>query len=107
MQKLIVTSAAYRQSSRVTPELVQRDPENRLLARGPRYRLPAEILRDQALAMSGLLVDKIGGPSVKPYQPPGLWKELTMQGMDYIQDHGDSLYRRSMYTFWKRTSAPP
>ena len=77
MQRLIVTSATYRQSSQVTPDLLQRDPENRLLARGPRMRLPAEMVRDQALAISGLLVDKIGGPSVKPYQPAGLWKELN------------------------------
>ena len=107
MQKLIVMSATYRQASRVTPDLLQRDPENRLLARGPRVRLPAEVVRDQALAAAGLLVEKIGGPSVKPYQPDGLWKEVTMQGLDYVQDHGEDLYRRSMYTFWKRTSAPP
>ncbi len=107
MQKLIVMSATYRQSSKVTPELLQRDPENRLLARGPRVRLAAEMVRDQALAVAGLLVEKLGGPSVKPYQPAGLWKEVTMQGVDYKQDHGDNLYRRSMYTFWKRTSAPP
>ena len=107
MQKLIVTSATYRQSSRVTPELMQRDPENRLLARGPRVRLAAEEVRDQALAASGLLVEKIGGPSVRPYQPAGLWKEVGMQGLDYNQDHGPDLYRRSLYTFWKRTSAPP
>ena len=107
MQKLMVMSATYRQSSRVTPELVQRDPENRLLARGPRIRLAPEMVRDQALAAAGLLVEKIGGPSVKPYQPAGLWKEVTMQGLDYEQDHGENLYRRSLYTFWKRTSAPP
>jgi hypothetical protein len=107
MQKLIVMSATYRQSSKVTPELLQRDPENRLLARGPRVRLPAEMVRDQALAAAGLLAEKIGGPSVKPYQPDGLWREVTMQGLDYQQDHGENLYRRSMYTFWKRTSAPP
>jgi hypothetical protein len=87
--------------------LQQRDPENRLLARGPRLRLAPEMVRDQALAAAGLLVEKIGGPSVKPYQPAGLWTEVTMQGLDYKQDHGDDLYRRSMYTFWKRTSAPP
>jgi hypothetical protein len=107
MQKLIVMSATYRQSSRVTPELLQKDPENRLLARGPRVRLAPEMVRDQALAAAGLLVQKIGGPSVKPYQPAGLWREVTMQGLDYVQDHGENLYRRSMYTFWKRTSAPP
>jgi hypothetical protein len=106
MQKTIVMSATYRQSSKVTPELQQRDPENRLLARGPRSRLPAEVLRDQALAISGLLVEKIGGPSVRPYQPPGLWKELT-GGEDYKPDTGDGLHRRSLYTFWKRTSPPP
>ena len=106
MQKTIVMSATYRQSSKVTPELLQKDPENRLLARGPRVRLPAEMMRDQALAVSGLLVDKIGGPSVKPYQPAGLWKELS-GGDDYKPDHGDGLYRRSLYTFWKRTAPPP
>jgi hypothetical protein len=106
MHRLIVTSAAYRQSSRVTPQLAERDPENRLLARGPRFRLRAEAIRDQALAASGLLVDEVGGPSVRPYQPPGLWKELT-GGADFVQDHGRNLYRRSIYTFWKRTIAPP
>jgi hypothetical protein len=107
MQKLIVTSAAYRQASQVTPELQQKDPENRLLARGPRSRLPAEMIRDQALYDAGLLVEKTGGPSVKPYQPAGLWKEIGMQDMDYTQGQGDDLYRRSLYTFWKRTVAPP
>src|SRR5579864_7597958 len=105
MQKTIVMSATYRQSSRVTRALLQRDPENRLLARGPRFRLPAETVRDQALAVSGLLVEKLGGPSVKPYQPAGLWKELGDE--DYRQDTGESLYRRSLYTFWKRTAPPP
>jgi hypothetical protein len=105
MQKLIVTSATYRQSSKTTPELLQRDPENQLLARAPRLRLPAGVIRDQALAMSGLLVEQLGGPSVKPYQPAGLWKELS--GQDYVQDKGDKLYRRSLYTFWKRSSPPP
>jgi hypothetical protein len=104
--KLIVTSATYRQSSRATPQLLARDPENRLLARGPRVRLSAEAIRDQALFASGLLVEQLGGPSVKPYQPPGLWKELT-GGEDYEPDSGESLYRRSLYTFWKRTVAPP
>jgi len=106
LQKLIVTSATYRQASRVSPGLAQKDPENRLLARGPRVRLPAETVRDQALAISGLLVDKIGGPSVKPYQPAGLWRELS-GGQDYRQDHGENLYRRSLYTFWKRAVPPP
>jgi hypothetical protein len=105
MQRLIVTSATYRQSSRVTPETLARDPDNRLLARGPRVRLPAETIRDQALFASGLLIEHIGGPSVKPYQPAGLWKELA--DTDYVADHGEGLYRRSLYTFWKRTVAPP
>ncbi len=105
LQRLIVTSATYRQSSRLTPALRERDPENRLLARGPRVRLPAEVIRDQALFAAGLLVEKVGGPSVKPYQPAGLWKELA--DTDYVPDHGANLYRRSLYTFWKRTVAPP
>jgi hypothetical protein len=106
MQRLIVTSATYRQLSKVTPELYQKDPDNRLLARGPRYRLGPEEIRDQALAASGLLVEKIGGPSVKPYQPPGLWQELAT-GTGYVQDKGEGLYRRSLYTYWKRTVTPP
>ena len=101
----LVTSATYRQSSRLTPALRQRDPDNRLLARGSRLRLPAEMVRDQALAVSGLLVGEIGGPSVKPYQPKGLWRELSET--DYEPDHGEKLWRRSLYTFWKRTSPPP
>jgi hypothetical protein len=104
--RTIVSSATYRQSSNVTPELLQRDPENRLLARGPRFRLPAEVIRDQALAVAGLLVERTGGPSVRPYQPPGLWQELH-GGKGYEQDHGAGLYRRSLYTYWKRTVAPP
>ena len=103
--KLIVTSASYRQSSRVTPALLQKDPDNRLLARGPRFRLSADVIRDQALFASGLLIEKQGGPSVRPYQPAGLAKELTGTE-DFVQDHGSSLYRRSLYTFWKRTIAP-
>ncbi|MBL8223525.1 MAG: DUF1553 domain-containing protein, partial [Bryobacterales bacterium] len=103
--KTIVMSAAYRQDSKVTPDLLQRDPENRLLARGPRIRLPAEMVRDQALAASGLLVEQVGGPSVKPYQPPGLWQELS--GGKYTEDNGPGLYRRSLYTYWRRTIAPP
>ncbi|MBV9937087.1 MAG: DUF1553 domain-containing protein, partial [Acidobacteriaceae bacterium] len=106
MQKLIVTSATYRQSSRAKPELLGRDPDNRLLARGPRFRLGPEVIRDQALAASGLLVEEVGGPSVKPYQPPGLWQELASGG-GYVQDHGPGLYRRSLYTYWKRTVTPP
>ncbi|HUQ95729.1 MAG TPA: DUF1553 domain-containing protein [Bryobacteraceae bacterium] len=107
MVKAIVMSATYRQSSKDTPELRQRDPENRLLARGPRTRMPAEMVRDNALFSAGLLREKLGGPSVKPYQPAGLWAELVMQDMDYVQSKGDDLYRRSLYTFWKRTVAPP
>jgi hypothetical protein len=106
IQKEIVMSAAYRQDSRVTPDLLKRDPENRLLARGPRYRLGPEVIRDQALFVSGLLVERIGGPSVKPYQPPGLWQELA-GGKGYVEDKGEGLYRRSLYTYWKRTAPPP
>ncbi|KAF0171302.1 MAG: hypothetical protein FD161_4335 [Limisphaerales bacterium] len=105
MHKLIVMSATYRQSSHVTPELLARDPDNRLLARAPRVRLPAEMVRDQALFAAGLLVEQIGGPSVMPYQPAGLWKELS--GTDHVPEHGEKLWRRSLYTFWKRTSPPP
>src|SRR5207249_11795816 len=99
MQKLIVTSATYRQSSKVTPELEDRDPENRLLARGPRVRLAAEEIRDSALAISGLLNEKIGGPSVYPYQPAGLWLDEEANDKDlYQQSQGADLYRRSFYT---------
>ncbi len=104
--KIFVTSSTYRQSSHLPVELRQKDPENRLLARGPRLRLPAEVIRDQALLVSGLLFEKIGGPSVKPYQPTGLWKELS-DGATYQLDQGKNLYRRSLYTFWKRTNPPP
>ncbi|HSG68893.1 MAG TPA: DUF1553 domain-containing protein, partial [Planctomycetaceae bacterium] len=105
LQKLIVTSAAYRQSSKITPHLREIDPENRLLARGPRHRLSAFALRDQALFASGLLVEKIGGPSVKPYMPPRIWEAYSNN--KYVQDHGESLYRRSLYTYWRRTIPPP
>jgi hypothetical protein len=109
MQKTMVMSATYRQSSKVTPQLVEHDPENRLLARGPRFRLPAEIIRDQALAVSGLLAEKIGGPSVRPYMPEGVWDETSKYGdlRGYKADTGGSLYRRSLYTIWKRTASPP
>jgi hypothetical protein len=111
MQRLIVTSAAYRQGSRVTPQLLENDPENRLLARGPRFRLPAETIRDGALAISGLLQEHVGGPSVFPYQPKGLWEETAYGDVYSAQTHtpgsGADLYRRGMYTFWKRTSPPP
>jgi hypothetical protein len=110
LQRLIVTSATYRQRSDATPEMVQRDPENRLMARGARFRLPAETVRDQVLSMANLLVEKVGGPSVKPYQPEGLWTDLVQDGYKrdkYVQDRGEKLYRRSLYTFWKRTIPPP
>jgi hypothetical protein len=107
--KLLVTSAAYRQAATVTKEKLEKDPHNLFLARGPRFRLEAEMMRDYALAASGLLVRKIGGPSVKPYQPDGVWEAVAMIGSntrDYRRDSGESLYRRSLYTFWKR-GAPP
>jgi hypothetical protein len=107
--KLIVTSAAYRQAAVLTKENLEKDPANRLLSRGPRYRLDAEMIRDYALAASGLLVRQIGGPSVKPYQPDGVWEAVAMPESDtrnYRRDDGLKLYRRSMYTFWKR-AAPP
>ncbi len=110
LQRLIVTSATYRQSSRVAPESARRDPQNRLLARGPRFRYDAEMIRDAALAISGLLVEQTGGKSVKPYQPGGLWEAVGYTSSNtarFQQDHGAALYRRSMYTFWKRTSPPP
>jgi hypothetical protein len=110
MMRTIVTSATYRQASRVSAELQEKDPENRLLARGPRFRLPAEMVRDNALAVSGLLEKRIGGASVFPYQPPGLWEELsrgeTFTAQEYHESEGTDLYRRSMYTFWKRTVPP-
>lgn len=106
--KQIVLSATYQQSSRVTDALYERDPENRILARGPRFRMDAEMVRDNALKMSGLLVEKQGGPSVKPYQPAGIWKAVSYDGkLAYQQSKGDALYRRSLYTYWKRQSPPP
>ena len=107
--KLMVMSATYRQSAAATPEKIERDPENRLLARGPRFRMDAEMIRDCALAAGGLLVEKIGGPSVRPYQPPGIWDVVGLPEGNtriYKQDTGDNLYRRSIYTFWKRQAAP-
>jgi hypothetical protein len=109
MQRLIVTSATYRQSSKVTPLILEKDPENRLLARGPRGRMPAEMIRDNALAASGLLNAAIGGPSVLPYQPKGSgrsWRSARLLGQAYEQSHGRDLYRRGMYTLWKRTAPP-
>ena len=109
LYRLIVTSATYRQTAVVTPDRSAVDPQNRLLSRGPRFRMDAEMVRDSALAASGLLHRKIGGPSVKPYQPPGVWEAVAMTGSntrDYRRDRGEALYRRSLYTFWKR-AAPP
>jgi hypothetical protein len=107
--KLLVTSATYRQAAVTTPEKLEKDRDNRLLSRGPRFRMDGEMVRDYALAASGLLVRKLGGPSVKPYQPDGVWEAVAMIGSntrDYKRDGGEKLYRRSMYTFWKR-AAPP
>jgi hypothetical protein len=107
--KMLVTSATYRQAALTTPEKLEKDPHNRLLSRGPRFRMDAEMVRDYALAASGLLARKIGGPSVRPYQPEGVWEAVAMIGSDtrdYRRDKGESLYRRSMYTLWKR-AAPP
>jgi hypothetical protein len=110
MYKLMVMSAAYRQSGRSYPEQLSRDPKNLLLAHGPRFRMDAEMLRDIALQSSGLLVNKIGGPSVKTYQPDNVWESVgypTSDTTHYKQDHGDALYRRSLYTYWKRMAMPP
>jgi len=110
MVKTIVTSAAYRQSGQVSPEKLELDPANRLISRGPRYRLDAEVIRDLALVSSGLLSGKVGGPSVKPYQPNGVWEAVAMKESTtrfYKQDKGESLYRRSLYTLWKRTAHHP
>ncbi len=108
--RLLVTSRAYRQASPVTPELLALDPENKLLARSSRLRLDAEVLRDQALALGGLLRPEIGGPPVRPYQPINIWEPVAFGGSNtktYVQDHGDALYRRSLYTFMKRTAPAP
>jgi hypothetical protein len=113
MVRKIVSSATYRQTSAVSQELLDKDPGNRLLARGPRFRLPAEFVRDAALKTSGLLVDRLGGPSVNPYTPGDLWREISHYGSSpataqtFVQDHGEKLYRRSLYTYWKRTAPPP
>ncbi len=113
LTRQIVLSQTYRQSSASSRELLERDPQNRLLARGPRFRLPAEFIRDTALKISGLLVPRVGGPSVNPYSPGDLWREVSHYGstpataQTFVQDHGEKLYRRSMYTYWKRTAAPP
>lgn len=105
--KQIVTSATYRQSSKGTPELRQRDPYNQLIARQGRFRLEAEFVRDNALAVSGLLVPKVGGPSVKPYQPAGYWKYLNFPTREWMNDKGESQYRRGLYTWWQRTFLQP
>jgi hypothetical protein len=110
MYKFMVMSAAYRQSGKSTPEQLKIDPKNLLLAHGPRFRMDAEMLRDVALESGGLLVNKIGGPSVKPYQPPNVWEQVSYSASDtlnYTQQHGDALYRRSLYTYWKRMAEMP
>ena len=108
MQRYIVNSATYRQSSRTTPVLRERDPENRLLGRGPRVRLSVEMIRDQALAVSGLIAEMLGGPPVKPYHPSGLYEQIVYQGGNsYRQGSGADLYRRSLYTYRKRSVPHP
>lgn len=110
LYKQLLLSAAYRQSAKVDPVKLNKDPENRLLSRGPRFRLDAEVVRDYALATSGLLTTQIGGPSVKPYQPSDVWEPIAMKSSNtrfYSQDEGEALYRRSLYTFWKRAAPPP
>jgi hypothetical protein len=108
MLREIVLSATYRQSSHAGPDLIELDPRDRLLARGPRGRLPAEMVRDNALFVSGLLAERVGGPSVKPWQPPGLWEDVSVERRDsYLPDSGEGAHRRSLYTFWKRTCPPP
>jgi hypothetical protein len=108
--RLMVTSATYRQSAAATPLKLEKDPDNRLLSRGPRFRMHGEMIRDLALVASGELSPKIGGPSVKPYQPPGLWEVVAMEESNtkiYVPDRGQANYRRSLYTFWKRAAPPP
>jgi hypothetical protein len=110
MYKLMVMSAAYRQAAVSTPEQLARDPKNLLLSHGPRFRMDGEMLRDVALESGGLLKQKIGGPSVKPYQPGNVWEQIGIGGSDtlhYVQDHGDALYRRSIYSYWKRMALLP
>ncbi len=109
LMRLLVTSETYKQSAALSKDHLARDPDNRLLARAPRYRLDAEVLRDYALAASGLISTKLGGPSVRPYQPEGVWEAVAMPNSDtaqYKRDTGEALYRRSLYTFWKRCAPP-
>jgi hypothetical protein len=110
MYKLVVMSSAYRQAATMTAEKLAKDPDNRLISRGPRFRMDAEMVRDYALAASGLLSARIGGPSVKTYQPDGVWENVGMAESDtrnYKRDAGEKLYRRSLYCFWKRMAPPP
>jgi hypothetical protein len=110
MIKTVVMSATYQQSEAISKEKLEKDPQDKLFARGPHVRLDAEEIRDQALAASGLLVSKVGGPPVKPYQPDNVWEAVAMKDSNtrvYVQDKGESLYRRSLYTFWKRVAPPP
>ena len=104
--RTLVSSASYRQSSQVSPEVREKDPENRRLARGPRFRMPSPMIRDMTLAAAGLLTERQGGASVNPYQPPGVWEEATFGNKRYQQDHGEALYRRSLYVFWRRIIGP-
>ena len=106
MLKLIVMSATYQQSSKATPTMMEADSSNQWLARGARFRLTSQGIRDQALMVSGLLVNKLGGAPVKPYQPLGIWSDLSLGKIKYEQDHGENLYRRTLYTFWRRASSP-
>lgn len=106
LMRLMVTSATYRQASAVTPALLERDPDNAHLARGPRFRLDSRVLRDQSLFLAGLLVEKVGGEPVMPYQPPGVWEDMSFGKNQYFQGKGEDLYRRSLYTFWRRSVAP-
>jgi hypothetical protein len=110
LMRLFVTSATYRQLAQATPEKLEKDRDNRLLSRGPRFRMDAEMLRDYALTASGTLSPKLGGPSVRPYQPENIWEIVGLPGGDtrnYVQDKGEALYRRTLYTFWKRMAPPP
>src|SRR5579862_7963429 len=110
MYKLMLMSATYRQSPASTPAQLAKDPRNLLLSHGPRFRMDAEMVRDIALQSGGLLVGTVGGPSVKPYQPPNVWEQVSYPTSDtvhYVQEHGQALYRRAMYTYWKRMASPP